>query len=171
MIRWTYITNKDNSARYTLGKLGNKMLFFVGINPSTARPDDLDRTVARVENFAFNNGYDGWLMLNVYPQRATNPNDMHLEIDTVMHQEHIEQVKQFIDEHKHFDICAAWGTEIDRRKYLKDCLRDLVEAIGYDKNWIYLHELTKHNHPRHPLYLPSKALFSKFNIKSYLDNL
>ena len=112
MIKWTYITNKDNSARYTLGKLGSKMLFFVGINPSTARPDDLDRTVARVENFAFNNGYDGWLMLNVYPQRATNPKDMHFEIDTKMHQEHIEQDKQFSDEHTHFDSCAAWGTEI-----------------------------------------------------------
>ena len=171
MIKWTYVTNNDNSARYTLGKLGNRMLFFIGINPSTARPDDLDRTVARVENFAFNNGYDGWVMLNVYAQRATNPNDMHLEIDTEMHKEHMKQVKQFVNEHNNFDICGAWGTEIDRRKYLKNCLKDLVEVIGFDKNWIHLNELTKYNHPRHPLYLPSKAKFSKFNIKYYLENL
>ncbi|SFZ94442.1 hypothetical protein SAMN05428642_104183 [Flaviramulus basaltis] len=170
MIKWTYITNKDNSARYTLGKLGDKMLFFIGINPSTARPNDLDRTVTRVENFAFNNGYDGWLMLNVYPQRATNPKDMHLTKNADMHKEHIEQVKKFIQEQKNFDVCAAWGTEIDRRNYLKDCLKDLVEAIGYDTNWYCLHELTKFKHPRHPLYLPAKSKFSNFNIKEYLSH-
>ncbi len=170
MIRWTYITNTDNSARYTLGKLGKRMLFFVGINPSTARPDDLDRTVTRVENFALSNGYDGWLMLNVYPQRATNPKDMHMDVNTEMHNENIEQIKHIVTEQTHFDVCAAWGTEIERRSYLSDCLKDIVEAIGYDRNWLYLHELTKHHHPRHPLYLPANAKFYKFKVTNYLEH-
>ena len=86
------------------------------------------------------NGYDGWLMLNVYPQRATNPKEMHMEVNTEMHRENIEQILQIVKEQKHFDVCAAWGTEIDRRSYLQDCLKDIVEAIDYVKNWIYLNE-------------------------------
>jgi len=168
---WTYITNKDNTARYTLGKIGSKMLFFIGINPSTAKPDDLDRTVARVENFAFANGYDGWLMLNVYPQRAINPKDLHKECDWSLHKEHIVEVRRFVKQQRNFEICAAWGTEIDRRAYLKDCLNDLVKTIGLDKEWLFLHELTKYEHPRHPLYLPAKAEFSKFDIRSYINKL
>ncbi len=111
MIRWTYITNTDNSARYTLGKLGKRMLFFVGINPSTARPDDLDRTVTRVENFAFDNGYDGWLMLNVYPQRATDPKEMHMEVNTKMHKENIEQIKHIVTVLSHLPMRIAVSFE------------------------------------------------------------
>lgn len=169
MISWTYITNDENTARYTLGKLGSKMLFFIGINPSTARPDDLDRTVARVENFVNNNGYDGWVMLNVYAQRATNPNDMHRELDGEIHTENVNQIARLVKEHPSAEVCAAWGTEIDRRSYLKNCLRDIVGAIGTDKRWIHLHHLTKYNHPRHPLYLPSDAAFSAFDIETYIN--
>ncbi len=171
MNKWTYITNNDNTARYTLGKLGNSLLIFIGINPSTAKPDDLDRTVARVENFAVANEFDGWLMLNVYPQRATNPRDIHQECDIVLHKEHMAAVRYFLENHINFKVCAAWGTEIDRRPYLKDCLKDLVDAIGLDKEWLFLHELTKYEHPRHPLYLPAKAAFSEFDITSYINKL
>jgi hypothetical protein len=169
MVEWIYTTNNDNSARYTLGKLGQKMLVFIGINPSTAKPDDLDRTVARVENFAEYYKYDGWLMLNVYPQRATNPKDIHKEFNKKIHQENIQQIKRFVEANPNFDVCAGWGTEIDRRKYLKDCLRDMAMALGLEKKWIHLHELTKYQHPRHPLYLPNDALFLDFDIKNYLN--
>lgn len=168
MNNWTYITNDDNTARYTLGKLGKRMLLVIGINPSTARPDDLDRTVSRVERFIKDNGYDGWVMLNIYPQRATDPNKMHSELDREIHLENISQIKKLVNTHSVFDVCAAWGTEINRRPYLMDCLRDIVSAIGTDKRWVHLHHLSKNNHPRHPLYLPSNAMVNQFNINGYL---
>lgn len=171
MVEWIYTTNYDNSARYTLGKLGQKMLVFIGINPSTAKPDDLDRTVARVENFAEHYQYDGWLMLNVYPQRATNPKDIHKELDKEIHQQNIQQIKRFVTNHKDFEICAGWGTEIERRKYLKDCLKDIVMALGVEQRWFYLHETTKYHHPRHPLYLPNDAACKDFDVIHYLNNL
>ena len=171
MIKWTYITNNDNTARYTLGKLGKRVLFFIGINPSTARPDDLDRTVTRVENFALDNGFDGWVMLNVYAQRATNPKDMDKTPNLQLHKENIEQIKNLIKKIPEYQICAGWGTEIERRKYLKDLLKDIIETIGHDKNWIHLNQLTKYNHPRHPLYLPSNSEFSSFDTKAYLKTL
>lgn len=170
MNTWTYITNNDNTARYSLGKLGERNLCFIGINPSTARPDDLDRTVTRVERFALDNGYDGWIMLNVYSQRATDPNDMHETLDSIIHNENMEQVGALLASLSSFDICAAWGTEINRRPYLTECLQDLVNIIGTDKRWIHLHHLTKDNHPRHPLYLPARAEISVFNIEEYINS-
>ena len=53
-------------------------LICVGINPSTAAPDALDNTLKSVERVAHFNGYDSFLMFNVYAQRATNPDDMEL---------------------------------------------------------------------------------------------
>ena len=62
--------------RYILGTRGTRPLICVGINPSTAAPDALDPTLQSVERIALTNGYDSFLMFNVYAQRATRPDDM-----------------------------------------------------------------------------------------------
>lgn len=73
---WIYETNSDNSARYILGERGENPLVCIGVNPSTAEPDKLDPTLRSVKAWAKRLGFDGWIMLNLYPQRATNPNDL-----------------------------------------------------------------------------------------------
>ena len=83
-MEWIYETNEDNSARFALGQVFNengKTLFCFGINPSTACPSCLDNTICKVIKISKYNGYDNWIMLNIYPQRATNPNYMHLQCD------------------------------------------------------------------------------------------
>ena len=60
--------------RYVLGRVGRRPLVCIGINPSTAQPGALDPTLKSVERLANANGFDSWIMFNVYPQRATNPN-------------------------------------------------------------------------------------------------
>ena len=40
--RWIYIHNADNTVRYVLGTKGEKPLFCLGINPSTATPEKAD---------------------------------------------------------------------------------------------------------------------------------
>lgn len=44
---WHYKNDKDNTIRYILGEEGNKPLFCIGINPSTAEPDNLDSTLKK----------------------------------------------------------------------------------------------------------------------------
>lgn len=41
-----------------------------------------------------------------------------------------------------------------------------LPLYAVEKGWWVLY-----SYPRHGLYLPSKVLFSKFNIKSYFNNL
>lgn len=169
MKEWLYTTNDDNSARYTLGVLGTNMIAWVGINPSTARPDDLDRTVNRVSNFSAGFGYDGWLMLNVYPQRATDPNDMHQKCAKELQKQHMQEVARTFQRFNIKTITAAWGTEIERRPYLLGCLQDMVQTVGFDKQWQHLHTLTKHGHPRHPLYVAGSAQLHQFDVRQYLQ--
>ena len=67
--RWLYVPNTYSEYRYILGTRGSHPLICVGINPSTAAPDALDPTLQSAQRIALNNGYDSFLMFNVYAQR------------------------------------------------------------------------------------------------------
>ena len=73
---WYYEPHTYQPYRYVLGRVGRHPLVCIGINPSTAQPGALDPTLKSVERLAAANGFDSWIMFNVYPQRATDPNDM-----------------------------------------------------------------------------------------------
>ena len=78
---WVYENTADNTARYTLGTLGERPLVCIGLNPSTAIPDRLDPTLTRVRAVAGLNEYDSFLMLNVYPLRSTDPEGLPGDLD------------------------------------------------------------------------------------------
>ena len=88
--RWLYVPNHYSEYRYILGTRGRKPLICMGINPSTAAPDALDPTLQSVERIALSNGYDSFLMFNVYAQRATNPDDMEPACNPALHRENME---------------------------------------------------------------------------------
>ena len=83
--RWLYVPDFYTEYRYVLGTKGEKPLICIGVNPSTAEPDHLDNTLKSVERIALGNGYDSFIMFNVYPQRATRPQDMARERDERLH--------------------------------------------------------------------------------------
>lgn len=120
---WIYYNTKDNQARFILGEKGNKTLICFGINPSTATPSQLDNTLKTVKRFSQDLGYDSWIMLNVYPQRATNPNDLDVEMKRIYHEENLKYIEQIL-ENRNCDVWAAWGTLIEKRSYLFTCLLD-----------------------------------------------
>ena len=49
---WVYETSEDNKYRYILGKPGRSSLVCVGVNPSRAKPGDLDPTMVQLKNRA-----------------------------------------------------------------------------------------------------------------------
>ena len=91
-----YRTNENNSASCVLGPIneekGRTLLCF-GINPSTARPECLNNTIRKVIKISKNNGYPNWIMLNIYPQRATDPNDLHLTLNQKLRAENLLHIK------------------------------------------------------------------------------
>lgn len=171
MTSWIYDRNEDNTCRYTLGIDGDNVLICCGINPSTAEPNDLDKTMERVEKFSKDNGYDGYIMINVCPQISTNPKNIDIVLDENSQKENIESIKKVFNKYQNSDIWAAWGTLIEKRPYFYNELREIYSVSkNYNLNWIHFNELTKAGHPRHPLYLKSDSKISKLNIEKYITN-
>ena len=75
--KWIYVPDFYTEYRYILGTVGNNPLITIGINPSTAEPEKMDNTMKSVERIAMGNGFDSFIMFNVYAQRATDPNQMN----------------------------------------------------------------------------------------------
>ena len=172
--RWLYVPNFYSEYRYILGTRGEKPLICIGINPSTAAPDALDNTLKSVERVALHNGYDSFIMFNVYAQRATNPDDMEPACNPALHRENMEAFDYVLslDKAGAPAVWAAWGTIIEKRDYLPNCVRDMIR-IGEARNavWYSAGKRSKKGHPHHPLYLRKDSVLEPFDVSGYLDRL
>lgn len=172
--KWLYVPNLYKEYRYILGKLGSNPLICIGINPSTAEPDNLDNTLKSVERISQHNGYDGFIMFNIYAQRATNPDDMELLFNRNLHAENMkafEYILNLYSDGQTPSVWAAWGTIIEKRCYLFECLNDMIELGNkYGASWFTAGKKSKTGHPHHPLYLKKDSLLDAFDAKYYLDS-
>ena len=173
--RWLYVPNSYSEYRYILGTRGTKPLICVGINPSTAVPDNLDNTLKSVERIALHNGYDSFIMFNVYAQRATSPDDMERCCNAQLHAENMrafEYILSNVGEGIRPAVWAAWGTIIEKRPYLPDCVREMVD-IGrrYGARWLCAGKRSAKGHPHHPLYLRKDEKTVDFDVESYLETI
>ena len=108
--KWLYAPNFYSEYRYILGTRGKKPLICIGINPSTAAPGDLDNTLKSVERIALGNGFDSFIMFNVYAQRATDPDAMEKECNAALHRENLEAFRYVLSLSESPAVWAAWGT-------------------------------------------------------------
>ena len=168
--KWIYAPNFYSEYRYILGTRGKNPLICIGINPSTAEPDNLDNTLKSVERIALGNGFDSFIMFNVYAQRATSPDDMEKQCNLLLHKENLEAFRYVLSISEKPAVWAAWGAIIEKRKYLPDCVRDMLEAgKEYGASWYCTGAITKKGHPHHPLYLRKDEKLKPFDISTYLD--
>lgn len=171
--RWLYIPDFYSEYRYILGTVGKNPLICIGINPSTAAPDDLDNTLKSVDRIARGNGFDSFIMFNVYAQRATNPDHMDRKLNEALHRENMAAF-HWVLEHsgEHPAIWAAWGTIIEKRDYLKHCLADMVaEGNRFDAIWYHAGKPSVKGHPHHPLYLKKDSQLEPLDIEGYLQKI
>lgn len=170
--KWLYAPNFYSEYRYILGTRGKNPLICIGINPSTAQPGDLDNTLKSVERIALGNGFDSFIMFNVYAQRATDPDAMEQQCNLMLHRENLEAFRYVLSISQAPTVWAAWGTIIEKRAYLPDCLRDML-AVGesYGARWCCAGSVSKKGHPHHPLYLRKDEKLKPFDIASYLKSL
>ena len=169
--KWLYAPNFYSEYRYILGTKGKNPLICIGINPSTAEPDNLDNTLKSVERIAHGNGFDSFIMFNVYAQRATNPDAMERQCNLTLHQENLKAFRYVLSISKTPTVWAAWGAIIEKRDYLADCVRDMV-AVGqeYGANWCCAGAISKKGHPHHPLYLRKDEKIKSFDIEQFLNS-
>ena len=167
---WLYENNEDNSARFVLGQVFNpsgKTLLCFGINPSTACPENLDNTIRKIISIGHYNGYENWIMLNVYPQRATNPDDMHLERDEALSKANLLYIRKIAEKYPDCDVLLAYGNLISKRKYLRTCLDEILTLLSNEKGKkIKVIKLTKTNNPVHPLYQPKNSILRDYVLSN-----
>lgn len=170
--KWLYAPNFYSEYRYILGTRGKNPLICIGINPSTARPDDLDNTLKSVERIAHGNGFDSFIMFNVYAQRATDPDAMERECNPFLHKQNMEAFSYVLSISEKPAVWAAWGTIIEKRNYLPQCLRDMLElGEQYGAQWYCAGAVSKKGHPHHPLYLRKDEKLKPFDVQAYLSCL
>ena len=170
--KWLYAPSFYSEYRYILGTRGKNPLICIGINPSTAEPGNLDNTLKSVERIALGNGFDSFIMFNVYAQRATSPDDMEKNCNRLLHQENLKAFRYVLSISDSPAVWAAWGTIIEKRKYLPDCVRDMLEAgKEFGASWYCAGAVSKKGHPHHPLYLKKDEKLKPFDISTYLDKL
>ena len=172
---WLYVPDFYTEYRYILGTRGENPLICIGINPSTAEPGNLDNTLKSVERIAKGNGFDSFIMFNVYAQRATRPDDMDRELNEALHRANMDAFRfilSHVGEGVRPAVWAAWGTIIEKRNYLPGCVREMV-SIGeeYGARWLCAGKCSAKGHPHHPLYLRKDELTRDFDVAAYLNTL
>ena len=170
--KWIYAPNFYSEYRYILGTRGKKPLICIGINPSTAQPNVLDNTLKSVERIALGNGFDSFIMFNVYAQRATNPDDMEESCNLMLHNENMKAFRYVLSISDAPAVWAAWGTIIEKREYLPACLKDMLEAgKEFGAKWCCAGAVSKRGHPHHPLYLRKDEKLKPFDVGEYLARM
>ncbi len=160
-----YKTARNNSWRFLLGKSGRKMLVVVGLNPSTATDTEPDMTVRKIERIAGDNGYDGFVVINLYPVRATVIEDLPSEPAHEAHRRNLEAIEAFVGGLQRPCLWAAWSERIQARAYLQSARDEIIGRLKpYSVDWLRYGPLTKSGHPRHPSRVPYGLAFEPFVV-------
>ena len=174
--KWIYIpsfnANADHSKapRYVLGTRGQKPLICICENPSTAVPDDLDKTLKRISTYVEQSDrYDSWIVLNLYPYRAKNPEDLPKEMDNRLHQSNLKAIEFVLSQFDQPDLWLAWGGDIMKtnRQYLIECVRDFISLADAFQPQYRCAQTTADGHPRHPSRLSDPITLDRFNMNEY----
>lgn len=161
---WWYETNDKDTARFLLGQKGSNPLVFVGVNPSTASPSKLDATTTRAARFSLLHGFDGWAIINIYPQRATLPKNIHKRINKQLHLANMKSIESFLKNYPSTTLVGTWGNLRHHRPYFEPCLQDLFQlSANMEFDWKHFATLTKSGQPRHISRLGYRASFSNYH--------
>jgi len=161
------LPQKDSEKRYAIGKKGKRNLLCVGINPNTADMDGLDPTSRNVEKIALNNGYDGWILVNLYPKRTKTVSLLEIEPDKKLFWENLNLIKTIVRKNQFgFDkVWLAWGNDIDsfNQIYLKESAYHLFKMLAeFELDYVSAGTNLSGN-PTHP---SPQAIAQKFREKS-----
>jgi hypothetical protein len=136
--------SKCRKYRYSLTRawnLNQKPALFIGLNPSTADEKNDDPTIRRCMHYAYNWGFGGLVMVNLFAYRATLPSELKNTKFPVGQDNH-----QFIIDSQHETgiVIVAWGNNGSLFNRDQDVLKIISNPMCLNIN--------KTGQPAHPLY-------------------
>lgn len=156
---WLWLGGKDPSGeRYGMPK----NCVFVMLNPSTADGEQDDPTIRRCVGFAKSWGFDRLVVVNLFAFRATDPAALLAlkHSDDPVGVENQERIRKVL--HNAGLIVCAWGADGCHLGQDETMLGWIAED-NLSNAPVCALGLTKHGHPRHPLYAPGNSELIPFN--------
>jgi hypothetical protein len=123
---------------------GDRLILWIGLNPSTADEAQLDPTLTRIRSFSEREGFDGFWMANLFALRTPYPKEMMAAPDPVG-PDNDASLLAAADRCER--IVAAWGAcgKFQARA------ETVAQLLAGHKLWCL--GTTQAGHPRHPLYV------------------
>ena len=159
------LPEKYCSYRFALGKTGENPLVVICMNPSAAKETFSDKTINRIIKISEELEMDGWIVFNLYPERATNA-DLMEEFNEDLANKNIEIISEFLTKNKIREVWGAWGNDNGIKALIKGKQMLTSMLLRQNIRVFYFGTLTKQGNPRHPL-----QRFEKWDLtkKQYLS--
>lgn len=124
-----------------------KVVLVVGLNPSTADASSHDPTTRMVMRQSRRDGYGGFVLVNLFAARATNPRELTLMPDPVGpgNDGWIQKAARSAEA-----VWVAWGSVGSDIPGFAQRVNAVTTLLG--ERSLLCQGTTKHGHPRHPLY-------------------
>lgn len=139
----------------TTGEL--RFLVWVGLNPSTADEQALDPTLKRIRAFTQREGYHGFVMLNLFAWRDTDPDQMMREMDPVG-RENDDTLRKWSKPGQ--KIVCAWGNHGGHLSRWRK-VAEMMKAAGAE---LVCLSTNADGSPKHPLYVKSDTPLQPWSI-------
>lgn len=156
--------SKDRQYRYFLkhrwdNLFPEKVMVWIGLNPSTADEKALDPTLNRIKGFCIREGANCFYMVNLFAFRATKPEDMKSTEDPVgpLNDSWLSKIVK----KSNYPLVAAWGNDGNFKNRDK-IVHELLTKAGFKLQCL---EITQKNQPQHPLYVAKNKVFKEFNYE------
>ncbi|APY06794.1 hypothetical protein BWZ20_00095 [Winogradskyella sp. J14-2] len=151
-MKYYCLPENDNEKRFALGIKGKRNLLCIALNPNTANAEKLDGTTRNLERIARDNGYDGWLMTNLYPTRNPKGNNLLNEADEKLFWENIQSIDTLVSskELNIKDVLLGWGDDIKAKPYFSPSIYAIYDRLNKHGLNYYAFRVNQSGNPSHP---------------------
>jgi hypothetical protein len=154
--------SEDRQYRYALWRIWNKdkpLVMVIGLNPSKAHESKDDPTIKRVTRFAYDWGYGGFYMMNLFAFVTPYPRELSQCADPVGDNDYwLDKINLKCEA-----IVFAWGAFGEPKH--RQLIRDRTEVLKARYPGAYCITKTAGGHPGHPLFLPRKLKLIPFTTE------
>lgn len=163
-----YIGN--DKVRFILGEpASDNNILVIGVNPSSADDKKDDPTIRRVRQFINSTDFiKGWIMVNPYPYRTSHVSNLDSKCNKDLVEENIKIINEIVRKFNVNYVWAAWGSGIEKKDYLWDCLYRLIASLPTTLKWFSRPKLSKKGNVIHPFCPFGEVKLISFDIASHL---